>query len=113
MWVAIMLIALFVIIYPFVSAVINLQSAKSDDNAEEKISEGKILEKNTESTGSSFLGGKNTIEWVVFESATGKRKRLRNVKLKEIMLAPGDEGIMIYRGETIYGFIKKNTEDKV
>lgn len=83
--------------------------AKEDDEKAEIVIEATVLSKMIEGSDgfSKFFGINNPIEWIVFESSNGNRVRLRNVKIKEILLSPGDKGILVYRGNTIYQFIKR------
>lgn len=87
------------------------EGLKSDDEKPQFIEKGKVLEKIVDSQ--HVQGGAYefdiTIEWIVIESANGTRRKVRNIKPKEILIATGDRGEFSLRGETIYGF--KRTMD--
>lgn len=90
----------FVILFGF-GAVSIITYIKSDDDKEESKAIGKIIEKKTESHGIVY---KLPVDLIVVEWENGIRSCLRNVKTKEIILAPGDAGTFTIRGETIYAF---------
>lgn len=93
----------FVILFGF-GAVSIITYIKSDDDKEESKAIGKIIEKKTESHGIVY---KLPVDLIVVEWENGIRSCLRNVKTKEIILAPGDAGTFTIRGETIYAFERK------
>lgn len=94
---------------PTILLVIHNMKVKEDDEKAEIVMEATVLSKTMEeSDGFTKLWGSNyPIEWVIFECRNGNRVRLRNVKINEILLSPGDEGLLVYRGKTIYQFIKR------
>lgn len=82
---------------------------KCDDAKSQLIAKGKVLEKivDTQHVKGAFEYDV-TIEWIVMEAVDGTRRKIRNTKPKEILIATGDSGEFTLRGETIYGF--KRTE---
>lgn len=108
----IVVVGVFALIFMIASAIAGAKIAAnkmlSDDDKEEVVLQGKVLEKTTEKQNVGSIGIKleMTTDWILFEDVNGVRRRLRNIKVKEIMLTPGDRGIMVIRGETIYGFTK-------
>lgn len=99
---------IFMVSAGIAGAKIASNKAKVDDDKEEVILHGKILEKTTEKENAGSIGIKIEVitEWILFEDTNGNRKRLRNIKPNEIMLTPGDYGEVAVRGETIYSFTK-------
>lgn len=95
-----------------VGAKMTAKHTQKDDNATEIILKGTVIEKNSEVYNPGSVGFKIEvpIEWVLFEDENGQRKRYRNVKVKDIFLAPGDKGMLAVRGETIYSFIRNKEQ---
>lgn len=94
---------------PAVIRIFQMMNAKSDDEKSEEIIEAVVLSKTMENSDglANILGCNNPIEWITFEKKDGSRVRLRNVRVNEILLTEGDEGILVYRGNTIYQFTKQ------
>ena len=78
---------------------------KSDDEKPLLVIKGKVLEKivDTQHVKGAFEYDV-TIEWIVMEAVDGTRRKVRNTKPKEILIATGDSGEFTLRGETIYDF---------
>ena len=78
---------------------------KNDENKPSQSVVGKILEKTVDTRRENAgLVIEYTIEWVVIEDMHGTRRKVRNVKPREILLTTGDVGEFMLRGDTIYNF---------
>lgn len=69
---------------------------RGSDNGKPVIhNNGKILEKTLSSA---------TVEWYIVQLDSGERKKLRNLRPKDLILQVGDSGHIEYQGETILKF---------
>ena len=80
-------------------------SMNNDADKPMLIVKGKVLEKmvDTQHVKGAFEYD-ITVEWIVMEAMDGSRRKIRNTKPKEFLIATGDSGEFTLRGETIYGF---------
>lgn len=104
----------FLFVTIMVAGVVKGTAAKrseiQDDQKKEEVIHGKVVEKAVEGKNESFgVKVELTIEWIVFEKDDGKRIRLRNLSTNGILLAVGDKGCAVIRGETIYDFKRLGT----
>lgn len=89
------------------AAAVQLYLESADSGKPERCYEGKVLEKRTETAGCPLLGIKLWVEWIVFETLSGERLCLRNVRPKTLLIQPGDRARIVVRGQTVYVFILK------
>lgn len=103
-------LAILFLVVSFVSAIVAAfairKESQKDDNAKEIRAHGKVLELRDDVFNPGAVGYKVSMpmDRLVFEDDQGNRIRLRNIKAKNILLAEGDTGIIVYRGETVYEF---------
>lgn len=106
----ILVLCIAFLIISFISGLLGAKETgkemKKDDGKEKVRLHGRIIEKYAETYDSGSVGIKVKVpmEWIVFEDDQGERKRLRNIRVAEIMLAAGDVGTIMFKGETIYCF---------
>lgn len=66
---------------------------------------GRVLEKNVEvQHEKGAYEYEYSIEWIIVECDNGERRKIRNVKPQEILIAVGDHGEFTLRGTTVYDF---------
>ena len=74
---------------------------KSDNNKELIEKRVKFLEK---------LPGFGNVGWYIVECENGERLKLRSFEATELLVSPGDIGILRYKGITIQSFQRERTE---
>ena len=71
---------------------------------------GTVIENNLCSVGEDSAGRNVPAEWIVFEDEVGRKHRFQNTKRIEILLRPGDQGVLEIWGKTIFDFQKKSRD---
>lgn len=102
------LMLVFSISTAFAGAKMTGDFVKKDDDKEEALVEGTVMEKTADVYNAASV--KKPYEWIIFMDQNGVRRKYRNLQTNEIILVPGDKGMLAVRGETIYGFFHEKPE---